>query len=82
MINMMYPIGYNVKVFLATKANILDCLENYRGDVSKEIDETIAIQQNDQADAQTVTEEEFSENSPIAQTVNLLGRTRQEAAFP
>ena len=65
-------IGYNVKVFLATKANILDCLENYRGDVSKEIDETIAIQQNDQADAQTVTEEEFSENSPIAQTVNLL----------
>ena len=65
-------IGYNVKVFLATKSNILDCLENYRGDVSKEIDETIAIQQNNQADAQAITEEEFSENSPIAQTVNLL----------
>lgn len=65
-------IGYNVKVFLATHNNILDCLENYRGDVNKEIDEVIAIQQDSQADSQTITEEEFAENSPIAQTVNLL----------
>lgn len=65
-------IGYNVKVYLATKSNILDCLENYRGDVNKEIDEVIAIQQDSQAETQTVTEEEFAENSPIAQTVNLL----------
>lgn len=65
-------IGYNVKVYLATKSNILDCLENYRGDVNKEIDEVIAIQQDSHTEAQTVTEEEFAENSPIAQTVNLL----------
>lgn len=65
-------IGYNTKVFLATKNNILECLDVYRGDVNKEIDQVIAIQQDSQADVQKVTEEEFAENSPIAQTVNLL----------
>lgn len=65
-------IGYNLKVFLATKTNILDCLENYRGDVHKELDEVIAIQQDSQNETQVVTEEDFAENSPIAQTVNLL----------
>ena len=65
-------IGYNTKVFLATKNNILECLDVYRGDVNKEIDQVIAIQQDSQADVQKVTEEEFAENSSIAQTVNLL----------
>ncbi len=65
-------IGYNLKVFLATKENILDCLENYRGEINKELDEVIAVQQNNQDDSQLVTEEEVSENSPVAQTVNLL----------
>jgi len=65
-------VGYNLKVFLATRGNILDCLENYRGDVNKELDEVIAVQQDSQADSQPVTEEDFAENSPIAQTVNLL----------
>lgn len=65
-------IGYNLKVFLATKRNILECLDNYRGDVNKELDEVIAIQQDTQTDTQVTTEEDFAENSPIAQTVNLL----------
>lgn len=65
-------VGYNLKVFLATRDNILDCLENYRGDVNKELDEVIAVQQDSQAETQNVTEEDFAENSPIAQTVNLL----------
>ncbi len=64
-------IGYNTKVFLATKNNILDCLENYRGDITHELDEVVSIQSDSQADAQ-VSEEEISESSPIAQTVNLL----------
>ena len=64
-------IGYNLRVFLATKSNILDCLENYRGDVNDELDEVIAIQKDD-SDAENAKEEEFAEDSPIAQTVNLL----------
>lgn len=65
-------IGYNLKVFIATRTNILECLENYRGDVNKELKEVIAIQQDSQADTQPVTSEEVAEDSPIAQTVNLL----------
>ena len=65
-------IGYNIKVFLATKDNILAVLENYRGDVDKELDEVIAIQQDSQIDIQNVAEDDFAEDSPIAQTVNLL----------
>ena len=64
-------IGYNLRVFLATKSNMLDCLENYRGDVNDELDEVIAIQRDD-SDAENAKEEEFAEDSPIAQTVNLL----------
>jgi len=65
-------VGYNLRVFLATKHNILDCLENYRGDVDQELSEVIAIQQDSQGESQVVTEEDFAEDSPIAQTVNLL----------
>ena len=65
-------IGYNIKVFLATKSNILDCLENYRGNITDELDEVVSIQSGAESDSQNVSEEEISENSPIAQTVNLL----------
>ncbi len=65
-------VGYNIKVFLATKRNILDCLENYRGSMNEELDEVIAVQTDATAETQAVKEDDFAENSPIAQTVNLL----------
>lgn len=65
-------IGYNTKVFLATKSNILDCLENYRGNINAELDEVIAVQKDASAEDQNVSQDDFAENSPIAQTVNLL----------
>lgn len=65
-------IGYNTKVFLATKSNILDCLENYRGDMNDELDEVISVQKDASAEDQNVNQDDFAENSPIAQTVNLL----------
>lgn len=66
-------IGYNLNVFLATHENILDCLENYRGELDQELDEVISVQQeNTQEETQAVTEDQFAEDSPIAQTVNLL----------
>ena len=66
-------IGYNLKVYLTTQENILDCLENYRGELDQELDEVIAVQQDTvQEETQAVTEDQFAENSPIAQTVNLL----------
>ena len=65
-------IGENIKVYIATHENIISCLENYRGDVNEELNEVINIQREDKGDGQSVTEEEVAEDSPIAQTVNLL----------
>jgi len=65
-------IGENTAVAIATHENILACLENYRGDVNKELNEVIDIQREDDGANQTVSEEDVAEDSPIAQTVNLL----------
>jgi type IV pilus assembly protein PilB len=66
-------IGENIKLYIATRNNILTCLENYRGDVNKELNQVIDVQREEGADVnQGVTEADVSEDSPIAQTVNLL----------
>lgn len=64
-------IGGNVKLFIATRNNILRSLDNYRGDVDKELSEVIQVQ-GEKADSEQVSEEDISEDSPVAQTVNLL----------
>lgn len=65
-------LGENVKLYIATRTNILACLENYRGDVTQELNEVIDVQREDNGENQTVSEAEVAEDSPIAQTVNLL----------
>lgn len=65
-------IGENTKIYLATRDNILACLENYRGDVNQELNAVINVQREDTGENQTVTEADVAEDSPIAQTVNLL----------
>jgi type IV pilus assembly protein PilB len=65
-------IGENTKIYLATRDNILACLENYRGDVNQELNEVINIQREDSGGDQTVSEADVAEDSPIAQTINLL----------
>lgn len=65
-------IGTNTKIYIASHENILLCLENYRGDVNEELNEVIDIQREDDGSAQQVSEADVAEDSPIAQTVNLL----------
>ena len=65
-------IATDTKIYIATKENILAALENYRGDVDAELRQVIDIQREDNGKTQTVTEAEVAEDSPIAQTVNLL----------
>lgn len=64
-------IGTNTKIYVATHENILAALDAYRTDVDKELGEVISIQNAD-AKADSVREEDITENSPIAKTVNLL----------
>lgn len=61
-----------VKIYIATIENILDCLELYRGDVNKELNEVIDIQREEDQSAEKVSDDDIAEDSPIAQTVNLL----------
>ncbi len=65
-------IGSNTRIYIAPHENILLCLENYRGDVNDELNQVIDVQREDDGTAQKVSESEIAEDSPIAQTVNLL----------
>jgi type IV pilus assembly protein PilB len=65
-------IGNNIKLYLATRENILTCLENYSGDVDKKLNDVIDVQREDDASSQKVTEDDIAEDSPIAKTINLL----------
>lgn len=66
-------IGENVHTYITSHQNIQNALENYRGDVDKELSEVIDIQrEDDEASTEKVAADEVSENSPIAQTINLL----------
>ncbi|HMS92891.1 MAG TPA: GspE/PulE family protein [Candidatus Saccharibacteria bacterium] len=65
-------IGQNTKIYIAQRSNIIEVLENYRGDVNAELKEVIDIQREDNTENQDVSEAEIAEDSPIAQTVNLL----------
>lgn len=66
-------IGTNTQLFIAPKSNILTALENYRGDVNQELNAVIDVQREDDvSEVQAVSEQDVAEDSPIAQTVNLL----------
>ncbi|NTW62123.1 type II/IV secretion system protein [Candidatus Saccharibacteria bacterium] len=65
-------IGTNTVVYIAPHENILSTLEAYRQDVSKELNEVINIQRVEDNESKVANEQSIAEDSPIAQTVNLL----------
>jgi type IV pilus assembly protein PilB len=67
-------IGSKFKVYIATKDNIAQALGAYREGVASELNDVIEVQREDEEEAQEqqVSEEEISEDSPIAKTVNLV----------
>jgi len=65
-------IGTNSRIYIATSDNILLALEGYRGDVNQELNEVIDFQREESDQSQKVDAEDIAEDSPIAQTVNLL----------
>lgn len=67
-------LGTNIKVHVATASNVSGALDQYRGSVSTELnkvldEESDAEKANEDLD---VSEEDVAEDSPIAQTVNLI----------
>ncbi|MEI7917787.1 MAG: GspE/PulE family protein [Candidatus Saccharibacteria bacterium] len=65
-------IGTNTKIYIATHENIISALEAYRGDVTNELNDVIDIQRSDDTENNDISDQEVSEDSPIAKTINLL----------
>jgi len=65
--------GPNTKIYIATRTNILSALQSYRSDVNQELSEVMEDNTNvEPQQDQVINENDVSEDSPIAQTVNLL----------
>ncbi|MDX1766205.1 MAG: GspE/PulE family protein [Candidatus Saccharimonadales bacterium] len=65
-------IGKKLEVNIATKQDILAALDQYRGNITSEITEVISDEDDEESDEEDVDEEDLAEDSPIAQTVNLI----------
>lgn len=65
-------LGENIRVAMATSQNISACLDQYRGEISTELTKVITPEELAEDIDENVSEEDVAEDSPIAQTVNLL----------
>jgi type IV pilus assembly protein PilB len=66
-------LGTGIKVHIATSTTIAAALDQYRGNISSELTKVISTTDNDQEpEDEEVNEADLAEDSPIAQTVNLL----------
>ncbi len=68
-------VGENVRTYIASHDNIEKVLDNYRSDVNKEISEVIQVQDEEEKaneEVKKISDEDVGEDSPIAQTINLL----------
>lgn len=67
-------LGAMVRIHVATRTNIQAALDQYRGNISSELTQVVAADAtpDEKAEEEEVDEEDLAEDSPIAQTVNLL----------
>lgn len=64
--------GTKVIIYAASQDNILTCLQAYREGSEEEISKTIQVDGEDQENAEEIKASDIAEDSPIAQTVNLV----------
>lgn len=64
-------LGHEMSVFIATASNIQSALELYRGTIGNELTKVMSSDEQEIIE-EDINEEDLAENSPIAQTVNLL----------
>ncbi|CAN5709601.1 ATPase, T2SS/T4P/T4SS family [soil metagenome] len=65
-------LGDLIKVHIATRSVIQTSLDQYRGNIGSELTKVVAGEDTDEDEEDAVNEEDLAEDSPIAQTVNLL----------
>lgn len=64
-------LGSNIRVFIATRSNILAALDQYRSNIGSELTEVIAEGDNTSVEEE-ISEADVAEDSPVAKTVNLV----------
>ncbi len=65
-------LGTDIKIHVATASNIQAALDQYRGNISSELTKVISPEDQAEETDEEVDEEDLAEDSPIAQTVNLI----------
>jgi type IV pilus assembly protein PilB len=65
-------LGNKIKVNIAPASAIQAALDQYRGSIGSELTQVIVPEDDEATDEEEVSEEDLAEDSPIAQTVNLL----------
>ncbi len=66
-------LGNNLRVYVAPENQIQAALETYRGNIAGELTKVISSDElSPEEDEETVDENDLKEDSPIAQTVNLI----------
>ncbi len=66
-------LGTNVKVSVASNSSVQSAIDQYKGNIDSELTKVISTEEKDNPESdEAVSEEDVAEDSPIAQTVNLL----------
>lgn len=65
-------LGQEIKVHIATTSSIHSALDQYRGSMGNEITKVVTSEDEEEVEDEDVSEKDIAEDSPIAQTVNLI----------
>ncbi len=65
-------LGEDIRIAMATAQNIAACLDQYRGEIGTELTKVMTPEELTEDIDENISEEDVAEDSPIAQTVNLL----------
>ncbi|MBX4201530.1 GspE/PulE family protein [Candidatus Saccharibacteria bacterium] len=65
-------LGSNIKVYIATRTNILAAIDQYRTNIGSELTQVIAANDTGATTEEEVSEADVAEDSPVAKTVNLI----------
>ncbi len=65
-------LGSNIRVYIATRSNILAAIDQYRTNIGSELTQVIAANNTATAAEEEISEADVAEDSPVAKTVNLI----------
>lgn len=65
-------LGTDIKIHIASASEIESALDQYRGNVGNELTKVLTTEEEEAEESEEVSEEDLAEDSPVAQTVNLV----------